>query len=135
MTLKQYLFIMFLATVFCWVAWFMVIFNVDPTQSDSVGFWCFYTSFFCALVGTFSILTFLGRWFFSKSDDPVFRFVKRSFRDGFLISFFIITTLYLQAQSYLHLWNLTALAGAIVLYVLLTYSIDIFKNNQKDTQI
>lgn len=135
MTLKQYLIIMLFGTILCWVAWVVVLLNVDPFQSDGVGFSFFYISTFFALVGTFSMVTFLCRWFFSKSDEPIFRFVKRSFRDGFLISFFVTTVLYLQAQNYLRLWNLAVLAGAIILYVLLTYTIDISKKNNKDTQI
>lgn len=132
MTLKQYLIIMLFGASLCWVAWALVILNVDPTQSDSVGFLFFYSSLFCALVGTFSVMTFLCRWFFSKSDEPIFRFVKKSFRDGFLISLFITLVLYLQAQNYLRLWNLAVLAGAILLYVLLTYSIETSKNNKND---
>lgn len=135
MTLKPYLVIMFLATIFCWIAWSVVVINVNPFQSDDVGFCFFYVSFFLAVVGTFSILTFLCRWFFSGSDEPIFRFVKKSFRDGFLISFFATTVLYLQARNYLRLWNLAVLAVFFILYVLLTHSIDVSKNNQKDIQI
>ena len=134
MTLKSYLIIMILATIFCWSAWWVVIINVDPFQIDLTGLLFFYISLFSAILGTFSIVTFLVRWFFSRSEDPVFRFVKRSFRDAFLIATFVILALYLQAQHYLRWWNLGILAVVFILYILLTYSINISKKDQENTQ-
>ena len=122
MTLKQYLIIMLLATVFCWVAWWFVITNIDPFQADIMGFIFFYASLFCSLVGTMSILSFLFRKLFSRSDEPMFRYVKRSFRDAVFIAVFLIILLYFQARNYLHWWNAGVLAAAFLFYIIFTWS-------------
>lgn len=122
MTLKQYLIIMLLATVFCWVAWWFVITNVDPFQADVMGFIFFYASLFCSLVGTVSILSFLFRSFFFRSGEPMFRYVKRSFRDALFIAIFLILSLYFQSRNYLHWWNAGVLAAAFLLYIIFTWS-------------
>lgn len=122
MTLKQYLVIMFLATIFCWVAWWFVITNVDPFQADVLGFIFFYSSLFCSLVGTVSILSFLSRKIFSRSNEPMFRFVKKSFRDALFLATFLIILLYFQTQNYLHWWNAGVLTTAFLFYIIFTWS-------------
>jgi len=45
MNLKQYLIIMLLGTVFCWISWVFVIINIDPFQDSGIGFTFFYFSY------------------------------------------------------------------------------------------
>jgi len=118
MTLKQYLTVMILASIFCWVSWWFVISNVDPFQADAVGFAFFYVSLFFSLLGTLSIFVFIFRKIFIKDDLPMFRHVKRSFRDSLFISIFLTILLYLQEKSFLHWWNAGILAGSFLLYVI-----------------
>ena len=41
MTLRQYLILMSIGTVVCFVAWFFVILSLDPTQAGFLGFFFF----------------------------------------------------------------------------------------------
>jgi len=122
MTLKQYLAVMFFATVVCWIAWGLVITNIDPFQADVLGFIFFYSSLFFSILGTMSIFVFLVRRLFAKGDQPVFRHVKKSFHDAFFISAFLLILLYLQSQNYLHWWNAGVLAGIFLFYMIFLWS-------------
>jgi Ca2+/Na+ antiporter len=122
MTLKQYITIMILASIFCWTSWWFVIVNVDPFQADVVGFGFFYVSLFLSLIGTSSIIAFLVRKFFSHTDQPIFRHVQKSFRDSVFVSLFLTILLYLQDKMFLHWWNAGVLTGAFLLYLLFNWS-------------
>jgi len=115
MTLKQYLTVMILGTIMCWIAWGFVIFNIDPFQDTGVGLFFFYISLFFALLGTLSILAFTLRRFFSKLEQPMFRYVQKSFCDSLIISIALILLLFLQAKQYLNWWN----TGIFVLVIFL----------------
>ena len=122
MTLKQYFIIMFLSSVLCWIAWWVVVLNIDPFQDTGVGFSFFYASLFLALLGTISIFSFLLRKFLSKMDLPMFRYVGKSFRDSLFISVLLIVLLYLQGINYLRWWNMGVLVGAILIYLIFVWS-------------
>lgn len=105
MTLRQYILIMFLATLLCWVAWGFVIFNVDPFRDSTLGFFFFYTSLFFALIGSISLLVFLFFQVLKKSDRPMYRYVQQSFRVGLIVSGIISLLLFLQGRNILTKWN------------------------------
>ena len=113
MTLKQYLILMSVATAVCWLAWLFVIFNLDPTTAGTLGLSFFYFSSFFALIGTFATLGFWMRELFSKTDEVEFRIVKKTFRQGIVLSVFIILTLFLQQKEMLNWWT-----GTIILVML-----------------
>lgn len=112
MTLKQYLTLMSLGTAICWTAWTFIIFNIDPTGSDILGFIFFYVSLFLSLLGTISVIGFWIRQRMTKQDEVVFRHVKKTFNQAVMISSFIILVLILQQNSFLNWWN------TIVLFIL-----------------
>lgn len=114
MTLKQYLTIMVLASILCWTAWVVVIMNVDPFEANAISFLFFYVSLFFALLGTVSLIIFALYHFFSKEEQPLFRYVQRSFRDAFFLSVLTLGLLMLQAWSMLNMWS----GGFFVLSVL-----------------
>ena len=105
MNLKQYLIIMLLGTVFCWISWVFVIINIDPFQDSGIGFTFFYFSLLLALIGTISVISFLLRNSFSKKNLPMFRHIQKSFKDSLIISSLIVLMLFLQGQNYLNSWN------------------------------
>jgi len=105
MTLKQYITIMIIASILCWVAWGFVIINIDPFQDTGIGFIFFYISLFFSLLGTISVFAFFVRKLFSREAQPMFRYVKRSFSDSFFISIALILLLFLQSKGYLNWWN------------------------------
>lgn len=118
MTLKQYLITMLIGTILCWTAWIFVIFNVDPLQSNLMGFIFFYLSLFLSLLGTISMLAFLLHRFFSRELLPIYKYVQKSFRHAVIISSILVLLLFLQGIQVLTIWNL----GAFILIILLIIS-------------
>lgn len=108
MTLKQYLIIMIIATLMFWGAFGVVLFKIDPTETNFLGFLLFYISLFLASAGTISLIALLIRAYMVR-DELIFRLVTRSFRQGLLFSLLIIGTLFLQSKRYLTWWNLLLL--------------------------
>lgn len=104
---------MVFGTVMCWTAWGFVIYNIDPFQDRGAGLAFFYISFFFALLGTISLAAFALRRWFSRLEQPMFRYVQKSFQDALLVSFALILLLYLAGGQYLNWWN-TAIFTAVV---------------------
>jgi len=115
MNLKQYFFTMLTATILCWLAWIMVIINVNPFVDSGLGFLFFYLSLGLAFLGTATVLIFLIYYFFSQKDLPLFRFVKKSFQAGLFLTFLLVVLLYLQSKSYLSWWNVLVFVTVIIL--------------------
>ena len=122
MTLRQYLIIMILGTIMCWTAWSFIIFNIDPFQDNGTGFIFFYLSLFFALLGTFSIISFTLHCWFSRLEQPIFRYVQKSFQDSLIVSLIIILLLFLQAKQYLNWWNTSIFVLVVFLIIAFTFS-------------
>lgn len=105
MTLRQYLIIMSLATLVCWMVWFLVVYIYNPATAGLIGFLLFYTSLFLSVLGTFSVIGFFIRGKIIKNDDIVFRHIKRTFRQGFFFGIFCIINLLLAQFRLLTWWN------------------------------
>jgi len=105
---------MMIATVLCWTSWIFVIINVDPFEAGALSFSFFYISIFFALVGTLSLIIFGIYSLFSKTGEPLFRYVQNSFRDGVVISTVLTALLYLLGKNLLNSWNMIVFIAAIV---------------------
>ncbi|MBI5728636.1 MAG: hypothetical protein HY983_00080 [Candidatus Magasanikbacteria bacterium] len=105
MSLRQYLILMSIATMMCWVAWFFVLNYTTPSGGGLLALFFFYCSLFLAIVGTFSVIGFLIRRFLVKDDEIVFRHVRRTFRQSLLLSTLVIFALMLLAARLLTWWN------------------------------
>lgn len=120
MSLRQYLIIMLMSTVLCWVAWVMVIVNIDPFLDTGVGLAFFYASLFFSLLGTFSVFSFWARYLSQKS-RPIFHLVRASFRDSFIISAVALVSLFLISRGYLNWMTGGILFAIIVVFSIYTY--------------
>lgn len=105
MTLRHYLFSLTLATLICWGAWLLILFNVDPFKTSLFGFIIFYLSLSLALFGTFSLLGFLARFLLFTSSN-VYIYVVTSARQGMLLSLLLVGLLLLQSFRILAFLNL-----------------------------
>ncbi len=105
MTLKQYLILMSITAVFCWMVWVSVLYLIDPNAAGILGFIFFYLSFFLALAGTLSVLGLLLRMKFGK-EEAVFKTVITSFRQAMMLSFLVIGSLFLKSKNLLTWWNI-----------------------------
>ncbi len=112
MTLRQLLIIMSIATGICWLAWIIVIFNMDPDLAGISGFVLFYGSLFFALLGSFFMLTFAIRKVLNKLDME-YKIVSISFRQSFFFAGLFILILFLQSKSLLKWWNLILVVLAL----------------------
>ena len=106
MTLRQYISVMILGTIFCWSAWMVIILNVDPFVASTSSFIFFYFSLFLALLGTTSLVIFAGFRLFGRDRFALYRYVQKSFVNAMIISVLVIGIMYLQSLGYLHYWNL-----------------------------
>ena len=114
MTLRQYIAIMSIATLLCWMAWGLVLFNVDPFEASVVGHTFFYVSFFLSLLGTLSLLLFGLMYFFSRHTHPLFHYVRQSFHQGALAALIVTMSLYLLGRGWLYRSNAVFLAAALL---------------------
>jgi len=102
MSLKQYLTLMSIAFILCWLSFFMVIFFINPQEAGFLGFFLFYLSLFLALTDTFALAGFFLRiWLL---DRPIFTQVIVSFRQAIWFSLFVVFCLILQSKRLLNLW-------------------------------
>lgn len=101
--MKYYLIFIFAILLF-WTAWFYTLFFIDPFESGVWGRGFFYISLFLALFGTLTISAFLFRRIIRPNhlSSPQARV---SFRQGLLISFIVILSLYLMSKNMLRWWN------------------------------
>jgi len=130
MTLRQYIITMIISTFLCWLAWVFVILNIDPFQTNTLGFVFFYTSLFLALIGTISLLTFFAYHLFGSRDLPLFRYVQISFKQALFTAIFLTAFLFLQGKGYLNIWNAGILIAIFILIISFTISIKRIPKNQ-----
>ena len=117
MSLRQYLSLMIFSTILCWIAWGMVLVNIDPFQTSVSGFAFFYVSLFLSLVGTLSLIAFLGYRLFSRAELPLYRYVQKSFQGGVIASALILLLLMLQGQSLLRWWSVALFVGCVGIWI------------------
>jgi len=124
---------MILTTILCWIAWGMVLINIDPFESTISGFLFFYASLFLALLGTISIIAFfVHKFFVRKKQIPIYKLVQRSFFDASVAAIISIGLLYLQSKSYLHYWNFGILIVLLVFVGLFKLSTRFPKRRSQD---
>jgi hypothetical protein len=121
MSLKKYLFLMVSATILCWAVFVFVLFFINPKTAGLTGALFFYASLFLGLLGIFSILGFLSRYFLGLR-IMAFRQVKIAFRQGAMLALLLTGSLFLQGQRLLVWWNtlLFILLLSIIEYFFLT---------------
>ncbi|OQA38747.1 MAG: hypothetical protein BWY51_00773 [Parcubacteria group bacterium ADurb.Bin316] len=120
MTLKQYILTMTVVTLFCWCAWFFILWTVNPEITNWIGFTLFYTSLFLALAGTAAVVGFIIRFIIFK-EELVYRLVKEAFRQSFLFAALVIVSLILLAQdlfSWLNMLLLVIGLSALEFFIL-----------------
>ncbi|HLD61141.1 MAG TPA: hypothetical protein VJA27_03370 [Patescibacteria group bacterium] len=122
MSLKQYLILMSVGTLLCWVAWLFVVWSLDPNETTFLGLSFFYASLFLAIVGTFSVIGFLFRRALIKQDEIIFRHVRRTFRQSVLIAILATVCLLLLSEHLLRWWNaiLLLMLGIIIEAIVFT---------------
>jgi hypothetical protein len=114
MTLKTYLNLMSLATLFAAISWILVIYYVDPTDFGVMGIGLFYATLFFTLVGIFTIIGFSLRKHF-LNNELLFSLVGLSFRQAVWIAIIIIGLLIMQGARILNWWDAALLIISVSL--------------------
>lgn len=114
MTLKHYLIWMAVGTLVAWGAFWLVITYVNPETAGTLGFTLFYVAIFLGVTGTFTLLGFAWRYFRHR-DEPLYRHVSISFRQGIFLALMLVIALFLQQQGLLTWWNLILLVLGVSL--------------------
>lgn len=109
MTLRAYLLFMGVGTLLAWIAWAIVLINVDPFESGPAGFVFFFVTLAVGLVGTLTIALVGYRVGLLRKAEMVSREVKVSFRHALLLTTVAVTSLILSSQGLLHVWVLVVL--------------------------
>ena len=104
MTERGYSFLILLGTALAWASWFAVLILIDPEQSKFFGLTLFFSSLFISLLGT---IYFLSYWLRNRifGTELSFKNLTVSTRQAFLFTVLIITTLWLQSQQLLTVYN------------------------------
>lgn len=114
MRIRHYIWGLVISTLICWAAWALILFYIDPTTSGFIGPLMFYVSLFFALVGTFTLIGFFLRVWFSRN-EVVYAHVSTSFRQGILLSVAVTGVLVLQSFRYLTWWSLLLFVLAVII--------------------
>lgn len=114
MSLSKYIILMLVATLFCWGAFLIVLYSVNPFATTDIGFVLFYTSLFFALTGTLALVGFILRYIFNKTQFITEQVIV-SFRQALLFALLIVVSLFLQSQQLIAWWNLLILIFLLVL--------------------
>jgi len=105
---------MTVATSSAFIAWIMVIFYINPTNSGYMGLGLFYSTMFLALMGFFTLLSFsLKRWI--SNNEIIFAHISSSFRQGFWLSTIIVGVFLMQGAKILNWWVALLFVGSIAL--------------------
>jgi len=114
MTLKSYIWGMRLVVLFSAIAWALVFNFVDPEKSGAAGKLLFYVVLFFILGGLFNLFLL---WIRKKTlgVDGAALNVVLSFRQGMLLSIFVIGLLLLQSFRVLIWWDGMLLFAGIFL--------------------
>lgn len=111
-TLRRFLILVSIGTAISWLGWITVLYSVDPVSSGSVGRFLFYLSLFFALIGTFALIGFFFRTWFSR-ERIVERFISIAIRQAILLAILLVGTLMLQGNQLFSWWSGVLLLFAI----------------------
>lgn len=114
MSLKNYLMIIGISTLICWLSCILVIVFINPYQTGWLSFMFFYASLFLALIGTFSLLGF-GLRFLMNKNEILYKQVNIASRQAVLLALLVVSICVLQSQRLLFWWNIIVLVFLVTL--------------------
>lgn len=114
---------MTIMTSVCWLVCGVVLWTIDPIETNWIGFSLFYLSSFLSVMGTATIVGFLIR-FIALKQVLAFRAVKNAFRQSFLFALLIVVSFFLLSKDLFSCLNLFFLIISLLVleFFLLGYS-------------
>lgn len=114
MSLRRFLILATLGTVISWVGWLTILFYINPATAGSIGLTLFYLALFFALAGTFTLLGFFVRVWFTK-EPVIYRHVGIAVRQSVLFSILVVGSLMLQGNLLYSWWSAALLLAALAI--------------------
>jgi Na+/melibiose symporter-like transporter len=114
MTINPYAITLYIATLFGWASWVLVIMKLDPFSSTPISLILFYASFFVAIAGTLAILNYYLRLWLGRKEAPNKHFYA-AVRQGVLLSMMFNVGLGFQRLKVLTWWDALLLLLIILL--------------------
>ncbi len=112
MSLRGFLFIVALTDALAWGAWGMLLTTTNP-ESGLALISLFYASLLLALIGLFVVFGFAVHVYVFKRDEVIHTFVKRTFRQSFLLALLLVVALWLGHNEWLRWWVLLLVVGVL----------------------
>ncbi len=121
MSFRAYLVFMGISTLIAWLAWVVLLFNIDPTQASLFVFIIFYFTLAVGLIGTIALFGIAYRKLVVRREELVIRQVRVAFRHAVLLSSVAVISLALSAEAVFHWWVLLVLisVASLIEYVCL----------------
>jgi hypothetical protein len=101
------------ATAF--IAWILVVLNIDPEKSGIAGQALFYVSSFLFFAGAAILLLTWIRKIIEGNDEVALSYLGVGFRQGVLVSLLIMVLLFLQQYKILTWWDGMLVTAGILL--------------------
>jgi Ca2+/Na+ antiporter len=114
MTLKQYLSTIAVGTLFAWIAWGLILLNINPNETSLIGIIVFYLTLFAGNAGLFTVIGTLVRNGRKKHDD-LQAMILTSLRQAILLSLLLIAALFLLRLGLLTWWVMLIVLFVIIL--------------------
>jgi hypothetical protein len=108
-----------LGSTLSWIAWFFVVWNIDPTESKRLGVLFFYTSLGLAVMSTYLLIIFFVYQLILKKKENFFEFLKQNILQAFIftsITGFILTLFHFRLLVW---WNASLLILCLVILKIL----------------
>ena len=115
MSIKLYLFYIFIGFILSLGVWLLILFNIDPYKTDFISISAFFASLLIWIFCLFSLLIYYFKiWYTNK--EVIYTILPISLRQGFLISLVIVGLSILGSLNILNWW----IAGLWALVILIT---------------
>lgn len=125
MSVRGHILFMLVATLVMWVAWILVLTNINPSTAAWWGFALFYVTLFLSLFGSFTTLGFVLRSLFLIRRKTTQYKITTSLRQAFLWSAALIIALGLQGQRVLSWW---IFATILIVFALIEFFVISVRN-------
>lgn len=113
MSLRGYLFGIFVSSCLFWAAFVLIIFNTNPQEGGNLIIFLFFASLFFALWGSFTLIDFYLRLFISKN-EIYYANINIALREGFLFALVVLILLILKIVNLFNFGNLLLLILAMI---------------------
>lgn len=104
MTLKNYLTTIGVGTAFAYIAWFLILLNIDPIETSVIGVLFFYITFLAANAGLFTIIGTYARSK-RKKHQHLHEIILSSLRQAIILSAIVSIALFLSHLGLLVWWT------------------------------